>query len=379
MLLLLSGCASAPLAAPPATPARLDTQIVTPKTAGTALGLFSSGEAAVRKERWQDAVDDFEALLMAEPRDANAPAALIDLGLSYQALGQREKAAGTYHAFVNQFPTDPAVRTALANACELHAYLEQWPALVDTANALLKRADLDDVDRMTALGARGLGEIELGNVSPAAKDIEDGLDVVEANHYGAENRLPVPAAQLRFALGELRRVRSEQISLNPPGPDFLAKMDARCTLLLSAQNAYADAIRSVDPHWAEMSGYRVGDMYRQLHHELMQIPPSVKAKTEEDRQLHFGMMHLRYRVLLEKAVEMMNRTLALATRTSDTSPWLKRTEEAKVEMEKALEDEKAKVAALPFKEEELKKALDILEEKATGHTPERAADAGVAR
>ncbi len=211
---------------------------------------------------------------------------------------------------------------------------------------------------MTGLGARGLGEVEKGEIDAAAKDIEDGLDIVERDHYGALNRLPVPAAQLRFALGELRRARSEEISLNPPGDDFLAKMDARCSLLLSAQNAYSDAIRSVDPHWAAMSGYRVGEMYRRLHHDLMAIPPVAKAKTERDQQLHFGMMHLRYRVLLEKGIEMMRRTLALADKTADTSAWVKRTEEAKVEMERAVDDEKAQISALPFTEcEELRKAL----------------------
>jgi hypothetical protein len=146
-------------------------------------------------------------------------------------------------------------------------------------------------------------------------------------------------------------------------------MDARCGLLLSAQNAYADAIRSVDPHWAEMSGYRVGDMYRQLHHDLMAIPPSAKAKTQSDRQLHFGIMHLRYRVLLEKGVEMMNRTLALAEKTADTSAWLKRTEDAKGEMERALVDEKAQLAALPFTEELLQRTLELMEQKATGKPP----------
>ena len=216
---------------------------------------------------------------------------------------------------------------------------------------------------MTGLGARGLGEVELGKLDAGAKDIEDGLDIVERDHYGALNRLPVPAAELRFALGELRRARSEAISLDPPGPDFLAKMDARCGLLLSAQNAYADAIRSVDPHWAAMSGYRVGEMYRHLHHDLMQIPPVAAAKTERDKQLHFGMMHVRYRVLLEKGLEMMHRTLALADKTADTSAWAKRAEAAQKEMQLALEEEKAQLAALPFAEEELQKALDILEKK----------------
>jgi tetratricopeptide (TPR) repeat protein len=366
---LLGGCASRSAVAPatqaPAS-AALATQIIAPRTSGTARQLFTNGEAALLAQRWQEAADDFEALLAAEPAGADAPAALLDLGLAYEGLNQREKARDRYHELASRFPSDPNARTALSNACAIHAYLEEWPALIETASALLRRTDLDDVDRMLGLGARGLGEVETGTIDPAARDIENGLDVVERNHYGALNRLPVPAAQLRFALGELRRARSEQISLNPPGPDFLEKMNARCSLLLSAQNAYADAIRSVDPHWAEMSGSRVGDMYRQLHHDLMAIPPVAKAKTERDKQLHFGMMHLRYRVLLEKGVEMMRRTLALAEKTSDTSAWMKRTEDAKGEMERAIEDEKLQIANLPFKEEELQRALEILEAKTTG-------------
>ena len=56
-------------------------------------------------------------------------------------------------------------------------------------------------------------------------------------------------------------------------------------------------------------------------------------------------MHVRYRVLLEKGVEMMSRTLALADKTADTSAWVKRTQDAKAEMERALDDEKAQIAA----------------------------------
>lgn len=137
----------------------------------------------------------------------------------------------------------------------------------------------------------------------------------------------------------------------------------RCQLLLDAQSAYADAIRSVDLHWAAMSGYRVGEMYRTLHHHLMMIPPVEKAKTEHDKQLFYGIMHVRYRVLLEKGIEMMKRTLALGERTGVASGWMKRAEAAKGEMDKALEAEKVIIAKFPFTEEEIQKALDILKKK----------------
>ena len=82
-------------------------------------------------------MDDFEALLAAEPEGTNAPAALLDLGLAYQGLNQREKARDRYHELANEFPSDASARTALANACEIHAYLEEGPALLaeDHANA----------------------------------------------------------------------------------------------------------------------------------------------------------------------------------------------------------------------------------------------------
>ena len=344
----------------------LPSQIFSPHTEGTPRELFAKGENALLAQKWREAADAFEALLAGDPDGPNTAAALLDLGLAYEGLDQREKARDRYLELATRFPHDANARTALSNACGIHAYLEEWSALETTASTLLARPDLDDVDRMMGLGARGLGEVETGKIDLASKDIEDGLDIVERDHYGALNRLPVAAAQLRFALGELRRARSEQVSLNPPGDDFLAKMDARCSLLLSAQNAYADAIRSVDPHWAAMSGFRVGDMYRRLHHDLMEIPPVAKANTERDKQLHFGMMHVRYRVLLEKGLEMMRRTLALAEKTADTSAWIKRAEEARDEIERAIEDEKAQIAALPFTEEELRKALEILEAKMTG-------------
>jgi hypothetical protein len=75
-------------------------------------------------------------------------------------------------------------------------------------------------------------------------------------------------------------------------------------------------------------------------------------------------MHVRYRVLLEKGLEMMKRTLALGDKTGVATAWMKRAEAAKVEMERALEDERAQIKKFPFTEEELEKALEIMKREA---------------
>ncbi len=366
--LLAVACGAAPTPSPstPAVVPKIDvpTQIVGPSADGSARELMEKGERAILAQKWREAADAFETLLAAEPNGAHTEDALYGLATAYEGLEQREKAKATYDDLIKRFPAGARARAALVREVQIAAYLEDWTALGQIGEALLARKDADDVDRMTGLGARGLSKIEAGDDVGASRDVQNGLDLVDALKYGMTGRLPAPAAQLRFALGEIRRVRSERVSFLPVTDDFLSKINTRASGLMAAQSAYADAIRSVDMHWAAMSGYRIGEMYRSLHADLMAIPPQ-NAKADKDKQLFFGMMHLRYRVLLEKGIEMLRRTLTIREAGQDDSSWTKRAEKAKAEMELALAEEKTQMNKLPFTEEELQKALDLLEKKAT--------------
>jgi tetratricopeptide (TPR) repeat protein len=366
LVLMACGGPSRPAAAPPRPPEHVEAsnQIIGTRAEGTAKELQARGERAILAQDWRDAVDAFEALLAGDPASANNPQILYDLALAYEGLGDRPKARERYREVVRRFPGDPNARSALAREVSLDAYLEDWTALGEVGEQILSRKDLEVADKMLGLGARGLSRIIAGDETGASRDVNDGLDLVEETRFGATGQLPVAAAMLKYAQGEIRKVRSEKIVLNPPPPDFVQKLEMRCQLLLDAQSSYADAIRSVDLHWAAMSGYRVGEMYRSLHQHLMMIPPTEKAKTESDKQLFYGIMHVRYRALLDKGLEMMKRTLALGERTGVASGWMKRAEAAKAEMERALEEEKATLKKFPFTEETLEKTLEIMKKKA---------------
>jgi tetratricopeptide (TPR) repeat protein len=364
----LGACAGRVATAPPvATKALLaEPQIITPDEGSTRRELVARAHRAIQEGRWRDAVAALETLRAAGRFDGDPDAAgiLLNLGLAYEGLGDRERARDAYGELARRFPQSQDARTALLRSVAIHADLEEWTLLGDAADALLVRKDLDTVDRMTALGARGLSRVERGDDAAAMRDIQLGLDDVESLGFGAGGKLPGPVAQLRFAQAEVRRVRSERIGFLPVTPDFIVKIEARCQGLLDAQNAYADTMRSEDPHWAAMSGYHVGAMYRALHHDLMQIPPTALAKSDSDKRLFFAMMHMRYRVLLEKGLEMMKRTSAFASKNPDVLPWAKRAEQTEADIEQGLADEKAIMASFPYTEDEVQRALDILEKKA---------------
>jgi hypothetical protein len=339
--------------------------IVTADDVATEAELAARGERALLEQRWKDAAAAYRLLIAADPMGPRASEYLFDLGLSLEGLEDRAGARDAFLELAHRFPTGPKARAALVRAATLDAYLEDWSALNAIGDALLGRPDLEDLDRIVALGARGLARVEQGELdAPSSSDIFDGLDLSDRFHYGERDVLPVAVAQLRFALGELRRGRSERIQFDPLPPDYLDKLDERCAGLLEAQAAYSQAVRSVDPHWAAMSGYRVGEMYRNLHRDLMAIPPPPTSKTERQKQIFFAFMHIRFRVLLEKGLRELDQTVALGERTQDSSSWIARARDVEAEMQTALADEKAQIAKMPFTEPEIQKALDLMTAKA---------------
>jgi tetratricopeptide (TPR) repeat protein len=364
----LPACAASPAPALVA-PTHIDAQprVVTADDVTTEQELMARGERALAEQAWQQAVDAYTTLLAAEPDAPQAAEWSFDLGLAYEGLQERPKARDTFLDLAHKYPASPRARSALVRAATLDAYLEDWAALLDIGQALAARTDVDDVDRLVALGSRGLARVELGDDGHASKDILDGLELSDQLHYGDRDVLPVAVAQLRFALAEMYRVRSERIQFDPLPPDYPLKLEERCGGLLEAQAAYAKAVRSVDPHWAAMSGYRVGEMYRELHRDLMSIPPPAQSKSDKQKQMFYAFMHLRFRILLEKGLREIDQTIALGERTSDSSPWIARAKDAQLEMKTALEDEKAQLARMPFTEDEVKQALDLLQKKVQKH------------
>jgi hypothetical protein len=123
-------------------------------------------------------------------------------------------------------------------------------------------------------------------------------------------------------------------------------------------------MRAYDAHWSAMAGYRVGELYKSLHEELMRIQPPEGA-TGAKAQLFEGAMRLRYSVLLEKGLAMMEHTLTLAERTGEKSEWVRRAADAKQTLEASVRAEQAALAKLPYSRADLEKALQDLANKKT--------------
>jgi hypothetical protein len=254
-------------------------------------------------------------------------------------------------------------------------YAERWPELLTSAEALATRADLTVPEMIHALGARGLAQAEQGDDEKAARSVERARDLMEKHHIGESGKIPHEVAQVFYTLGEVRKLRSERMKFDPPPPNFGEAFEQRAQGLLDAQAAYTDTMRTTDPTWATMAGYRVGQLYQQLHQDVMVAKSPTSAKTAKDKQLFEGAVRLRYRVLLEKGLKMMDATLRMNERVGEANAWTARAREAKADLEKKLAAENAAIKKLPISEADLKKLLDDLANKRAADR-EKAASTG---
>ncbi len=365
----LVGCAGAtppaeePHTSPKPGPIVLDELRITQTDPADLERMFQEASAKLARQELDAAAAEFDRIVAVEPKGRTAAPSLYNAGLAYAGKNDLKTAAQRFKDSVALDPHGELAKPALIRVSRMYAFMESWQALVDNAAVLLARSDLTVLEQIEGMGAKGLGLVELGRVDEAFDVIVRARNIIEDKRLGEAGNPPLELAQVSFALGEIRRLKSERIVFDPVPADFGTTLEDRCTGLLDAQSAYTDAMRSLDSHWSAMAGYRVGQLYQQLHHDVMVVPAPAAAKTLRQKQLWEGAMRLRYRILLEKGLKMMEGTVALGERTGETSAWIARARDAKKDLATGLETEKEALSKLPFTEDEIRTALDDLKKK----------------
>ena len=359
----LAGCGAARPTASPST-LRVSPQVITRNEATSERELLARGEGAWRAEAWPEVLRVYDLLLRSNPESSDARAlALFRTGFALDALGDFDAALLRLKE-VQKHPGAGELRgQARLSTLNILAATERWTDLRRESEGVLSEQNVPIALKIAALSGRALSGLFEGHLALASRDVQQALDSVEGAELGVSSRLPPYVAQTKYSLGELRRTRAEAVVLPSKPADFLPAMEARCAALLSAQSAYADAMRSLDPRWAELSGLRIGEMYRKLHQELMALPPTDLAKSTKQKRLFYALMHMRYRVLLEKGVDMMTRTIEFAEKYGTKTSVAARAKKARTDASDALQQESLQIASYGFSEDELNKALEILRRK----------------
>lgn len=338
--------------------------VVTPHDTTTLAELFAHARAAAERGDFATAAAEFDRVVALEPHGELAPEALFLAGEARGLLGDQAGALTRYEAVVDRYPEHARVRDAATRAVRLLAYQEHWDWAGHYADRALEHvSELAPLQLVVVYAGKALQSVSAGDDTRAASYVERGRDIVERDGFDLAGRVPSELAPLYFALGEVSRLRSERVELEPTA-NFPVVLERRCQLILDAQGAYSDTWRAYDSFWSTLAGFRLAEMYEKLHRDVMAMSPPVTADTDARRQLYEGGMRLRYAVLLEKAQAMMEHTLAMAERTGERTVWVERARETLRYIKEAEAAEQASLDRLPYSREDLEQAFAEIQKKA---------------
>lgn len=317
---------------------------------------LARARAAFDAGKFSEAAKRYDETARSSRDAATTTRALYGAGLAHEQAGDRLTAAQRFETLAADYPADPKAQECRVRALRLWVFRGQLQRARRLASlALESEPTLGAQEQVAARSAWALAALDSGDIETATAQITLGRRVLDATPLDRLEVIPRDVAQLYFALGELRRLRAREIRFDPFPPDFAQHFERRAQGLLDAQSAYLDTMRARDAHWSAMSGYRIGQLYAELHQDVMETP--TPPGLERSDAFH-GAFRLRYLILLEKGLDMFERTISLAERTGQDSIWVGRAREQSVELRRLLGDQHAFIDSLPYSREDLRRVLE---------------------
>lgn len=275
--------------------------------------LLRAGLGHQREGDCARALPFYRRLLEEFPDSRHRSAAALNAGVCLEELGQADAAEATYRLIVDGLPRSrdwPAAATRLADLLLREQKPQQAAAVWERFVGL---SSLATEERLQALAALAEARLAAGQDFQAEKELRRLLALYKEREQ-EEYLDSALAARAEYLLGQLAEERFRQAPLRLPEEQMEQDLEAKAGLLLEAQSCYLRAIRLADALWATRAGYRIGQLYLELHRALAEAPVPADLNQEETC-VYRRLLAERTAVLLRKALRVLEQTLEIADRT----------------------------------------------------------------
>lgn len=309
--------------------------------------LFDRATDHLRAGRCDAALADYERLLREFPDNFRAHPAQFNRALCLQRGGRLPDAADAMRAAAAS-PRDPTlVRDAWFRVAVLGEQAQQPAWVVEATDALLATPRIDMADRVEALARRAAALLARSDRDAAERAAQQAVELAPTPELVASLGDDTYAAQARVVLAEITRTRAAEVVYRVEEPNAEEAITRRVQLVTHAHVQFNDAIRVGNPHWAAAAGFRIGEMYRDLFHAIVDAPVPADW-TAVGREVYRRRTSERLRPLLQGAMRSWEATLTMARRNGiSNNEWVRRADEALAELRALILGDAARPAGNP--------------------------------
>jgi tetratricopeptide (TPR) repeat protein len=288
--------------------------------------LFAIGTAAYAAGDFRRAAAAFGRLADLYPSSRHHATALFDAGLAWERLGEWRPALERFRALARGYVGPDADEAAFRAAAALWRLEEPAEARI-LLDGLARRTDLSVPDRVRAFAELGVVDLELDDLDGAERSLRRAVSLWQ-EAADRERLDDVHVAQAHYYLGEAARRRFRAVAVDPsrgPAEALSSALEQKAERLLDAQAHYLRCIRVGNADWAVAAGFRVGELYDDLHAQLSNapLPPGLDAA---EQAAYREELAAKLRVLLAKALAVHEQTLQWARQAGVENPFVERTQ-----------------------------------------------------
>jgi tetratricopeptide (TPR) repeat protein len=310
--------------------------------------LFAKGKAAFAAGNFLSATRYFDRGSDAFPQSPLHAGLTYNAGLAHLQLHDWAPALDRFKELADaEHGQGDALDAAFQQATCLY-FLEDFAGAEALLAKLSLRHDIPESQRLQAAVDRAVCQVELNRFPEAEHNLREALKSYRLDSI--EERMPDDVAgKAEFFMGEIYRIYFSAVQLDPANGDIeeLGKqLEQKAEELLSAQGHYLRAIRTGAPHWATGAGYRIGALYEELYNALVDAPLP-KELDAEASLVYREELKRRIRVLVTKAINIYDETLAAADRIGEDNPFVNQTKDSLTRMKTILLAEPPAASAAP--------------------------------
>jgi tetratricopeptide (TPR) repeat protein len=291
--------------------------------------LFARATELLNAQKCAEAVELYDRVAEEFQSSAYASPALYNGGLCLQALGDFKRSADRYALLRKRYPASDDYRDASFQLAEVLIQLERWDETIAAADEMLALQDLRAHERLEGMARRAQGLLGKQSLDEAERAARNALSFYRTRP--ADDRVPDDffAAAANFVLAETFRERGQGMAF-PEGLEAQKQvLVRRAELLLEAQREYFNTIslNNLDNYyWAAASGYRIGNMYDELWHAVMNAPVPAHLD-KEGHGIYRQELAKLINPLIRHAIRYFELTSMFIERTGMRGAWADKTRE----------------------------------------------------
>lgn len=288
--------------------------------------LFAIGKAAMAAGDNAKAALHWERLADFFPESPRRVEALHGAGLMLERMRDYAGALARFAEAMKVAGDTVAGAEARLKVADQYWFLNDFTTAADVLEPLTYATWIPELRRAEAATKRAICLSSAGRLQEAEKELRAILTSLRNDLRDALPDQYLPS-QAQFHLAEIYRTHFLAVEIDPvkqTQEELLKELEYKAQMLLSAQGHYLRCIRLGHPEWATASGYRIGELYQNLYLQLgeSRAPTDLDA---EAAQVYREELRRKVRVLVTKAIDAYEKTLATAERVGATNPFVHQT------------------------------------------------------